>query len=632
MTTRHSPPKNSKYIITNDQEKIQRRRKTTLLGHRSTLPLHQMIFYIKQIITPEVFKHNKSRHKSHILAEPQLNEPVQPPSQIPKQEANLVSYQVSNNLANNNNDQYTNQYRNRYNNNNNYGRNNYNNNNSWRGQSNWRNNNNNNYGRNNYRGRGRRNNNNNYNSNNSNNNNNNNTKKPTNLAAINIPDNITPSSSISQIVPQPSSSIGHHNQKVQDQWRSLTSHEDNKEQSVIQQVQHVPSPKSTHSVPHQEIPQEDHNLDVLDQELHFGNPDDYTHVKINTISLLQNTHFPSINQISSLGMSNVTPCMDIITMNKEFIQVTPTLIDTGASVSCINQYTADALRLQTTPFNIQLADSSTKQIKIASTPINIKIARTLYNIRALILPGQNLLGQDIIMNSATKFYKDKHNILHINNMNCTNFIQSSLNSSTIHLVQHPLIFNIPPQTTTTLDFHSNNITYLPKANCDAYEIKLRPDHTHTCTKYRIRNPIDEHVIERQVIEWINQGIIQKSVSSWSSPIVLVRKSDNSMRLCINFKHLNKYTISPPSILPDIKNIINNAARYNFKSEIDLKSAFLQSALHNNSTQLTAFSCSLGHFEFLRMPFGLTGAPQHFQSQLEQQLRQLPEFNFTSVFG
>lgn len=102
-------------------------------------------------------------------------------------------------------------------------------------------------------------------------------------------------------------------------------------------------------------------------------------IKINTLSLLENPQLPLINQIST-PTHNANAYMDITTVHKAQIMFTPALIDTGASVSCINQLTADTLQLNTTPFSIQLADSSTKQIKLASTPIHIKIARILYNI------------------------------------------------------------------------------------------------------------------------------------------------------------------------------------------------------------------------------------------------------------
>ena len=113
------------------------------------------------------------------------------------------------------------------------------------------------------------------------------------------------------------------------------------------------------------------------------------------------------------------------------------------------------------------------------------------------------------------------------------------------------------------------------------------------------------------------GVIQKSVSPWASPIVLVCKKDGSLRFCIDLRKLNSWTIKDAYSLPRIEEFLdclNGAVRF---TSLDLKAGYWQVEMEENSIPYTAFTVGpLGFYECVRMPFGLTNARATFQRLME----------------
>lgn len=109
------------------------------------------------------------------------------------------------------------------------------------------------------------------------------------------------------------------------------------------------------------------------------------------------------------------------------------------------------------------------------------------------------------------------------------------------------------------------------------------------------------------------GIIEKCSSPWNSPLVCVWKKDKKeIRVCVDFRQLNKVTLRPAFPMPNIEDMINvlNGAKY--FSTIDLGNAYYQVELDEESKDKTAFSTKMGQFRFKRMPFGIAAAPATFQ--------------------
>jgi len=163
----------------------------------------------------------------------------------------------------------------------------------------------------------------------------------------------------------------------------------------------------------------------------------------------------------------------------------------------------------------------------------------------------------------------------------------------------------------------SEITGLPPDREVEFSIDLVPG-TQPIHKapYRMA-PTELKELKEQLQELLDRGFIRPSVSPWGAPVLFVKKKDGSMRMCIDYRELNRVTIKNKYPLPRIDDLFDQLKGASIFSKIDLLSGYHQLKVKEEDIPKTAIRTRYGHFEFLVMPFGLTNAPSVFMDLMNR---------------
>jgi hypothetical protein len=134
--------------------------------------------------------------------------------------------------------------------------------------------------------------------------------------------------------------------------------------------------------------------------------------------------------------------------------------------------------------------------------------------------------------------------------------------------------------------------------------------------YRM-SAVELNELKKQLEELLAKRFIRPSVSPWGAPVLLVKKKDGSMRLCVDYRKQNQVTIKNKYLLPRIDDLMDQLVGACVFSKIDLRSGYHQIRVKPEDIPKTAFRTRYGHYEYAVMPFGVSNAPGVFMEYMNR---------------
>ncbi|KAL0553669.1 hypothetical protein IC582_007570 [Cucumis melo] len=168
-----------------------------------------------------------------------------------------------------------------------------------------------------------------------------------------------------------------------------------------------------------------------------------------------------------------------------------------------------------------------------------------------------------------------------------------------------------------LDVFPDDLSGLPLDREIEFTIELLPGTAPISqAPYRMA-PSELKELKMQLQELVDKGYIRPSVSLWGAPVLFMEKKDGTLRLCIDYRQLNKVTIRNKYPLPRIDDLFDQLRGVALFSKIDLRSGYHQLKVRESDIAKTAFRTRYRHYEFRVMPFDLTNAPAVFMDLMNR---------------
>ena len=268
-----------------------------------------------------------------------------------------------------------------------------------------------------------------------------------------------------------------------------------------------------------------------------------------------------------------------------------TIVDSGSSLSYINDRTARFLGLYVEPYEeiISLASSELKGNVLGHCEVDLSIHEKTYpSVKFRVLKD---LCADVLLGGD--FQRQHKRVI---------FQFDGDESDLI----------VPTQKQV------NAVAVSDMAPASLFK-NLVPDCRPIATKSRRYNVEDRKFIAAEIEKLLSMGIIRPSSSPWRAQVLVVKNQESGKkRLCVDYSQtINLYTLLDAYPLPRIEDLINNLSVYKVFSTFDLKSAYHQIPIQESDKAYTAFEACGKLWEFNRIPFGVTNGVPQFQRKIDE---------------
>ncbi|GBM30936.1 Retrovirus-related Pol polyprotein from transposon 297 [Araneus ventricosus] len=296
------------------------------------------------------------------------------------------------------------------------------------------------------------------------------------------------------------------------------------------------------------------------------------------------------------------------------------LIDTGSQATLLRKSVFDKLNMcKLYPLNLSLRGFGKCKVNpLGYFKGNIKIDDFKCNADVVennVMSYDVIVGMNVLMQGETVINEDgiviKEKIQRIEEVDSLSVLPIDVTPNEVELNIRPDVPNIFKD-----KVQQSILNYVPnKTKTTDVGLNILVKSNEPISHQPRRLPFSEKkIVQSQVAEWLEQGIVEPCSSEYSSPVVIVRKKDGTPRVFIDFRRLNKVVVKDRFPLPLIEDILDRLQGSRVFSTIDLKNAFFHVDVNKDSRKYTSFVTHEGQYQFLQAPFGLCNSPAVFQSE------------------
>ena len=198
---------------------------------------------------------------------------------------------------------------------------------------------------------------------------------------------------------------------------------------------------------------------------------------------------------------------------------------------------------------------------------------------------------------------------------------TELASASLVTEREPDLSLIPPEYHEFADlFSETEAKKLPPHRPYDHQIPLEPGTTPPFGTIYSLSPTELETLRKYIEDNLNKGFIRHSQAPCGAPVLFVKKADGSLRLCVDYRGLNKISRKNRYPLPLIGELLDRISHAKYFTKMDVRDGYHRLRIATGEEWKTAFRCRYGLFEYTVMPFGLCNAPGTFQHYMNDTFR------------